>query len=201
MQKWKLAMLMAALLFFGCVQPSQPVQPAKTLAQELDIPSPAPHSAFYYANVSSIEGNFQGTLATYYTYGNFHADVQFAGMDGFSLFRINGSNYLCLQAQGTCTMQSEGASGFGLLLLQSASSFSVETLPQRKIANQDAKCFSISPKGGTQYFSSINCYSPQGVLVYSFSSDLAQGTTMETTLTGAGGTPSEARFRLPYPMQ
>lgn len=197
MQKPAVALAALLMLLFGCaaVQPQE-----KTLAQELGVLQPPPHSAFYYANVSSPAGFFQGTLSTYFLGENFRADVNFAGMDSYSILGINGSNYLCVQgaAGSFCSRQPDTMGGFGAVLSKPALLFSVQKLQGRRINGQDANCFSIEPKENYKYSGSISCYSEAGILLYSFSSDLAGGITTQTVLIGTAGAPSPSRFSLPY---
>ncbi|VVB58680.1 Uncharacterised protein [Candidatus Anstonella stagnisolia] len=197
--KEKLALLAFLLLLFGCTQQPQPAQ-EKTLADALGIQLPAPYSAFYSANVSSPSGGFIGTLSTYYSHGNFRADVYFEGMPDYSIFSINGTGYICTRegAVGNCTLSENSGSGFAPALSQPASLFSAESLPSRAISGIAAKCFSISPKNSFSYSASISCYSQQGVLLYSFSQDQKLSTITETAAISIGGAPQEEKFRLPY---
>jgi|GEM_PF-2635446 len=195
----KILALLPMLIFFGCLAQQQAPQ-EKTLAQELGISPPPPYSAYYLANVSSPAGYFFGTLSTYYSQGNFRADVSFAGMPVYSLYSIGGVGYLCMRegTDGNCTRSEISGSSFGFALSQPASFFSVEGLGSRKALGMEARCFSISPKGAFSYFSSISCYSEKGILLHSFSQDLKSGTITESTATSIGAAPSEEKFRLPY---
>lgn len=197
--KDKFALIAFLFLLFGCTQQAtQPLQ-EKTLAQELGILLPAPHSAFYSTNISSQAGDFFGTLSTYYSEGNFRADVSFEGLPSYSFYGINGTIYLCTfeGSNGNCTLAGD-TSSFGFVLSQPASLFSIEKLPSRTISGMGARCFSISPKNTLSYSASINCYSEKGILLYSFSQEQTSGIITETAAISIGSAPSEAKFRLPY---